>query len=134
MNMKNASQMTVAELVREGADLRKKLSESANQLSEVYRALHTKMRRQPADDETSTYLMLASMGQRLAGMVIQGVKRSSSVDRLVDSLPTEEEKEQANQLNLAKEARVKAEEERVMKELNTRISDDDILSLYGEDF
>jgi hypothetical protein len=75
---KSPDQMTPDELCEEAARLREHISQSAEKLAGLYMLLYSNIRRRPADDLTSAYLTVANSGKRLAGMVVQGIRRAGS--------------------------------------------------------
>jgi hypothetical protein len=81
--VKTLDQMTPDELMLEASKLRVSISASAIRLMAIYDLLHRNVRRRSSDDMTSAYLSVANVGRRLSGMILQGVRRASSMDKVV---------------------------------------------------
>jgi len=83
--------------------------------------------------------MLSTVGQRFASMVLQGVRRVEPLERKLVGMSERRKQEVAQEeqrilrdLREAKKATKLAERERI--EPVSCLSDNDFLSLYGEDF
>jgi hypothetical protein len=127
------------DLVRQGVSLREDEKQEILKLGEVYKALYERVRRSPETDDTPIYLMLSNVGQRFASMMLQGVRRVEPLERKLVGMSERRKQEVAHEeqrvlrdLREAKRATKIAERERV--EPTSHLSDNDFLSLYGEDF
>ena len=84
--------MTPAELCAEANFLRTSLTDMAERLSSVYSHLHTMARRSQDSDSISSYLSVANIGKRFAGMIMQASRRSSTTEgRLMLAIQRDEE-------------------------------------------
>lgn len=118
---KAPEQMTPEELCEEAARLREHISQSAEKLAGLYMLLYSNIRRSPADDLTSAYIAVANSGKRLAGMVIQGIRRAGSFDRVLVA----SKQDVADRLRREKEAqdRKEAAEAKKAKQAQAQVQD-----------
>jgi len=77
---KNLEQLDLPQLCEEAARIRGVMETAAEDLLEVYTALNSTVRHRLPDDMTFSYISVAGNGRRLAGTVLQVLKRSSSVE------------------------------------------------------
>lgn len=127
---KSPDQMTPDELCEEAARLREHISQSAEKLAGLYMLLYSNIRRRPADDLTSAYLTVANSGKRLAGMVVQGIRRAGSFDRVLVA----SKQEVTDRLHREKEAQVRKELAEEKKVKRAQVERDRLLALYGPEF
>lgn len=146
---KPLDQMTPEELCGEAARLREHIAHSAERLGDIYGTLYTSIRRRTASTDLSSgevhaYTSVSNAGRRLAGIVLQAVKRTSYVDRLVESAKAdaeeadrqkrakEQEQERRSVAKQAAEQREKSFRERLFGH-DSPVTQDDLIELYGED-
>lgn len=141
--------MSPEELCTEAAHLREAIASSAEKLGDVYGVLYSSVSRRTSSSimtngEAYAYRSVANAGKRLAGMVLQAVKRTSYVDRLVQTAKAEAEEAAREQKRKEAEAErsqaSKQETERREREFRERlfgydpqVTQDDLIELYGED-
>jgi len=125
---KSPEQMTPEELCEEAARLREHISQSAEKLAGLYMLLYSNVRRRPSDDLTNAYLAVANSGKRLAGMVIQGIRRAGSFDRVLVASKQDIE----DRLRREKEAKARKEAAEV-KKAKKAATQDPLSALYGPD-
>ncbi len=147
---KPVDQMAPDELCGEASKMREHIATAAERLGEIYATLYTTVRqRRTAASELSTgevyaYTSVAKAGQRLAGIVLQAVKRTSYIDRLVENAKTDAEQAERDRRDQEKEIErrtaVKAATERREREFSDRlfgfdpqVTQDDLIELYGND-
>lgn len=147
---KPVDQMAPDELCREASKMRDHIATAAERLGEIYSVLYTTVRqRRTAASELSTgevyaYTSVANAGKRLAGIVIQAVKRTSYVDKLVDNAKADAEQAERDRVQQEQEVQrsvaVKEAADRREKDFRARlfgfdpqVTQDDLIELYGED-
>lgn len=134
--MSNLHLMTFEELVREGAEIRANAVQQMRRMAEVYKTLYERVRRSPSDETTVSYIMLSQVGQRFASMVLQGVRRVEPLERKIIGANEERKRElELEEQRLLKELRdLRRETKAATQAQPNHLSDNDFLSLYGEDF
>lgn len=101
--MKPVDSLNADELHAEAAKIRKEIVASAERLTKVCETLYTMVRRNPSDD-TSAFVSIANANKRFSGSVLQGAKRTESVDRILiaSRRASQEEQERREQLEARK--------------------------------
>jgi hypothetical protein len=80
MDKKPLEKLSSLELCQEASRVRSDLEEKSEYLNEVYSHLYSVTRKSSADGMTYTYLSIANAGKRLAGVVYQASRRTSSTE------------------------------------------------------
>jgi peptidoglycan hydrolase CwlO-like protein len=136
--------MTPDELVDEAGRLRTVITDSAGHLQAIYGHLHTRVRRAPSDEATSSYMNVVNAGKRFSGMVIQAAKRVDVFDRMLvkvkqdqeesvhEKARQEERKKRARESQEASEKRDRAFRSRLFG-YNPQVTQDDLIELFGGD-
>lgn len=144
--MKPLDQMSVDELMREAGQVRSVVATHAERLQTIYTLVYAKVRKQTADETTSSYINVASAGKRFAGMVLQAARRTANFDRILAAAKQREaisvrEREEAEEAEKRVEAKRGAEQAAEKKRQAARLgegyplsSEDDLIQLYGEDY
>lgn len=121
--------MASEELVQEIYALRQDMERTASRMVELAQTLYSKVRRSPSGEYTSRYLTFANAWTRFGSMVDGGIRRTSGVSRLVDTIP--QEQQEAVQEAARKEASLQlAQKKAVKKQASVQ---PDLVELYGED-
>jgi len=145
---KPIDQMTPDELCKEAIRLRELISRVAEQLGGIYGTLYSSVRRRTANADLSAgeiyaYTSVSNAGKRLAGTVLQAVRRTSNIDRLVDNAKAdaeeserqrsrkEQDRERSRATKQAVERRDRDFRERLLG-YDSRVTQDDLIRLYGE--
>lgn len=82
-------QMTAEEIVQEVYLLRDGMEKTAQRIVELSQTLYSKVRRTPADDYTSRFILFANTWTRLGAMVEGGIRRTASTTRIIDGVKRE---------------------------------------------
>jgi hypothetical protein len=109
-----------ADLVREIHATRDEMNRLAARMVELSQVLYSRVRRAPADDFTSRYLAFANAWTRFGGMVDGGLRRTSGVTRLVESIQREK-------------AEVESEGQKVKPVAPPASPAPDLVELYGQE-
>lgn len=149
---KPIEQMTPDELCKEAHRVREHIASAAELLGGIYSTLYTSVRRPPrssstnplSNGETYAYVSVANAGKRLSGMVLQAVKRTSAMDKLVQSAKADAEEAEKDKLRkVAEEQRhqdKQRKEQDLEREFRARLfgydpqtTQEDLIELYGDD-
>jgi len=129
MDKRNPTQMAPEEIIREIAEQKKSLEQSARRLSELSRALHDRMRRSPDVEDAAVYVAFSNVWVRFSGMLNQALSRTTSGDRLLKLIPTESERaERERDLQRRKDQAQRRQERR---ESHPRSPIEDLMEMYG---
>jgi hypothetical protein len=82
---RNAQTMTPEDIVEEISSLRETMNLAAQRVIELSRVLYAQVRRGGANSTTPAYLAYANGWTRLAAAVQQGLRRTSTTDRVLSS-------------------------------------------------
>ena len=115
------------EIVREIHSVRDEMDRLAARMVELSQALYSKVRRAPADDYTGRYVTFANAWTRFGSMVDGGLRRTSSVSRLVETIRREQAEAEEH---AEREARLA--DKRAAREAETSASPD-LVELYGQE-
>ena len=102
---------------------------SVAKLHELSTELRAKARR-TLDASSSGYIVFANSHLRFAGMIAQGLRRSGSMDRILET--TKREQEEARRREEAERQAVEAREHNRLVEQLSLPTSDDFDELYGE--
>lgn len=129
---RNPTQMTSAEILSEVTDQKNVIKQGATRLQELSKTLHDRMRREPDNEDRGVYIAVSNVYARFGGMVVQGLNRTASADRLLKSIPTQEDKDEAIQVEeRRKQWREKRQAQRSAVPESTL--PEDVLAMYGQD-
>ena len=128
---RNPTQMTSAEILAEVMDQKKVIEQGALRLQELSKTLHDRMRRDPNEEDRGIYIAVSNVYARFGGMVAQGLNRTASADRLLRSIPTQEDKDEAERVE---ERRKRRREQRQAQRsaIPEPTLPDDVLAMYGQ--
>lgn len=145
---KPLDQMSPEELCEEASRLRTAISKSAERLGDLYGMLYSSVRRgsHVSTGEVYAYISVANAGKRLAGMIVQAVRRTNGVDKVL--VTARADAEEAERQRLQKEREEKDREDREKRRLTAekvdrefkerlfgydpQVTQDDLIELYGE--
>lgn len=149
---KSIEQMTPDELCTEASRIREHIVSSAELLGGIYSALYSRVRRPSrvsseasplSMGEIYAYTSVANAGKRLSAMMLQAVKRTSYMDRLIrnakaDAEEVERAKQHKDEVEDRKSLRQKSESNRE-REFRARLfggdsqtTQEDLIQLYGD--
>lgn len=133
---RNPGLMEPDEIIQEIKDLRGEMERVASRLYELSRVLYTKARRDPDVEKTPSRILYANAWGRLAGAVGQGLRRTSSADRILERPERERhEREDRERREHAVQARREAREHKRAINPSLIPSDgvDDLVELFGQE-
>ena len=119
----------VQKIVDEMLTVRKEIGTSVTKLSLLCDRLQTQVRRRQ-DDTTSSYTMYATGHQRLASALSNGIRRTASMDRMLDRAAQEREEDRRRAERELAMAKARQQKRALDKSLLP--SDDDFAEVYGE--
>lgn len=135
MEGRNPTLMTPQEILAEVSTHKKTMERSAARMRELSKVLHDRMRRNPPDEEDAgVYLAVANVWARFSGMVSQGISRTASADRLLRTIPTPEEKAEAERVAEHRKQRKAHRQQRKAAGLSLQRSPiEDLMEMYGSE-
>jgi len=95
---------TPEELCVEARRLRGVIASAAEQLHHLYSLLYHQARRSKATETTYAYINVANSGRRLAGAVLQGIRRASAFDRALEVARQETQDRESREEKASREA------------------------------
>ena len=126
---------TLEEMLKEGREVQERIEKEADSLRRIGTEAYALARRSDGD-MTSSHLMLSQAWIRFGGAVVQGVKRTQSVNRLVISREKHllDRKEELEAEELKRNSAEARREKRARLESPSPSSlEDDLAILYGRD-
>ena len=133
---KNPQSMSSDEIVAEISSLRETMNLAAQRVIELSRTLYIQARRGTANSATSAYLAYANGWTRLAAAVQQGLRRTSTTDRVLSSAQKQAELD-ARPPPPPRERKVEKERENPLRNPNPLAPEDrsldDLMKLYGKE-
>ena len=129
---RNPTQMTSVEILAEVTEHKKVIEQGAKRLQELSKTLHDRMRREPENEDRGIYIVVSNIYARFGGMVVQGLNRTASADRLLRSIPTQEDKDEAKRVEeRTKQRREQRQAQR--RAVPEPTLPDEVLAMYGQD-
>jgi len=135
---RNSQHMDPDEIVQEITSLRETMNLAAQRIIDLSRALYARARRS-SDSTTSAYLSYANGWTRLAGALQQGLRRTSTTDRILFRAQQIQQEASAPQPQApaARKVQPTAERPNPLHNANPLRSDDrsteDLVKLYGKE-
>jgi len=120
----------VGNLIAQIQGVRKDVEASVTRLQDLCQQLRVEVRQLSGDDGAHHYLVFTNAHLRLAGALSQGLRRTSSVDRLLTAAKAEQEETQRRD-DRERQYRESRDRERALDRLQLP-QDDDFEDLYGE--
>ncbi len=90
---RNPATMTPEEIIQEISDLQAEVKRQGLRIHELAQVLYQRVRRAPPDDATSIYMTYSTLWIRFAGVISQGLARTSNAGRVLRRLPPKVEEQ-----------------------------------------
>lgn len=123
--------MTLDNILSEVRDQKTAIEQGAIRLQELAKTLHERMRREPDNEDRGVYIAVSNVYARFGGMVVQGLNRTASADRLLKTIPTQEEKDEAKMVEERRQQRHEQRQAR-RRAVPEPTLPDDVLAMYGQ--
>ena len=127
---RSVTAMSPEQIVAEISLLRESMTTQAQRINELSRTLYSQKRRTASDGTTAAYIAYTNGWQRFSGALIQGLKRTGGIDRLLVRAKQAEVERQEREAA----ARVAAErKERKALRASSEAGLGDLIEIYGEE-